>query len=83
MTDLQTKIDDKRVEGWSLHAEQGDRAVMVKRHYGGIGGHVLIALLTLWWTLGLGNIAYAAYHYFGRPDKIVVRDDGTDADTDE
>ena len=47
---------------------------MVKRHYGTLGDHVLIGLLTVWWTLGLGNVVYAASKYFGDADQKVVRD---------
>mgnify|MGYP006283197777 CR=1 FL=1 len=72
---LQRKVDDARVEGWSLDKEQGDRAIMVRRGYGTLGGHVLVALLTVWWTLGLGNVVYAAYKYFGDAEKKVIRDD--------
>lgn len=71
--DLQRKIDDAEVEGWALESEQNDRAVMTKRSYGSLGAHLLIALLTVWWTLGLGNVAYASYVYFSKADKKVLR----------
>lgn len=70
---LQQKIDDAKVEGWKVAEEQGDRAVMKKPNYGSLGGHALIALLTVWWTIGLGNVCYAAYKYFSHSDKKVVR----------
>lgn len=70
---LQQKVEDARVEGWEVNQEQGDRVVMVKRKYGTLGGHVLVALLTIWWTLGLGNVIYAAYKYFGDADTKVIR----------
>lgn len=72
---LQRKIEDAKTEGWTVESEGNDRAVMVKRGYGSLGGHVLVALLTVWWTAGLGNAAYAAYHYFGNADKKVLRND--------
>ena len=70
---LQRKIDDAKVEGWKLSKEQGERAIMKRPNYGSLGGHILIALLTVWWTLGLGNVAYAAYKYFADSEKKVVR----------
>lgn len=70
---LQRKIDDAKVEGWKLSEEQGERAVMKKPNYGSLGGHVLVALLTVWWTIGLGNVCYAAYKYFSHSDTKVVR----------
>lgn len=32
--------------------------------YGSVKNHVIIALLTVWWTAGLGNIAYLAYCFY-------------------
>lgn len=72
---LQQKVDDAKVEGWKLKSEQGDRVIMYKPNYGSLGGHVIIALLTVWWTLGLGNVLYAAYKYFAHSDKYVIRDE--------
>lgn len=77
---LQRKIDDARIEGWSLESEQTNRAVMVRRSYGSLGGHILVFLLTVWFTLGLGNVAYAAHVYFNRAEKKVLR---ADADEDD
>lgn len=72
---LQKKVDDAEIEGWNVKSEQGDRVVMMKPNYGSLGGHVLIALLTVWWTLGLGNVLYSAHRYFYKSDKRVIRDD--------
>ena len=72
---LQQKVEDAKIEGWEVDKEQGDRVVMVKRKYGSLGGHILIFLLAGWWTIGLANVAYAAYKYFGDADTKVVRAD--------
>lgn len=73
---LQRRIDDAKVEGWSLDEQQGDdRAVMVRRGYGTLGAHGLVFLLTIWWTFGLGNVLYAAKKYFYDADKRVIRVD--------
>jgi hypothetical protein len=72
---LQKQIEDAQIEGWNIDTETDDRAVMVKHNYGTLGAHVLVALLTIWWTLGLGNVCYAAYKYFGDTDKKVLRID--------
>lgn len=71
---LRRKVEDTEVEGWQVQSEQGDRVVMVKHDYGSLGGHALIALLTVWWTFGIGNALYAAYRYFGKADKKVIRE---------
>ncbi|WP_187432961.1 PH domain-containing protein [Natronococcus pandeyae] len=32
--------------------------------FGSLKLHVVIALLTIWWTFGLGNLAYGGYKYY-------------------
>lgn len=71
--ELRTKVEDAQVEGWKVDSEQGEKVVMMKPSYGTLGGHVLIALLTVWWTFGIGNALYAAFKYFGDSDKKVIR----------
>ena len=43
-----------------------------KKTRGTTGGHVVCALLTAWWTIGLGNLTYAliAHH---TAEKVLVR----------
>ena len=69
------QIEDETVEGWSVKEDGDDRVVMMKANYGSMGAHVLVALLTIWWTLGIGNALYAAYKYFGDSPTKVVRDE--------
>jgi hypothetical protein len=69
------QIEDENVEGWKVKEDGDERVVMHKPNYGSLGAHVLIAILTIWWTLGIGNALYAAYCYFGKSDKKVVRDE--------
>lgn len=68
------QIDDEQTEGWKIAEDGDERVVMFKADYGSLGGHVLVALLTVWWTFGIGNGVYAAYRYFAKRDKKVVRD---------
>ena len=71
---FERKIEDEKVEGWKVKEDGDERVVLIKPDYGSFGEHVLIALLTLWWTVGLGNVTWAAYRYFKSSDKKVVRD---------
>jgi len=70
---LKRRIEDAEIEGWELDKRQGDRAILKNRSYGSLKAHLLVALLTIWWTLGLGNVIYAAYVYFTKADTKVVR----------
>lgn len=81
--ELQQEIDDAKVEGWELQEETGEnRAVMVRRGYGTLGGHTLVLLLTFW-TFGFGNVCYAAYKYFVDKEKRVLRVNEAEVSTDD
>jgi hypothetical protein len=65
------RVDDKRemeqvtedflTRGYKVKNE-GQRSTMVKNHTWGSGtGHIVVAVLTIWWTLGIGNAVYAIY----------------------
>lgn len=60
---LQREIDDLVSRGWRIEKESDDRVVMVDREFGSLGSHLVVALLTFWWTMGLGNVAWGAYKY--------------------
>lgn len=55
---LQDKVDAAKVNGWKVRSQSDEKAVMIKRGDGSFFWHVVIALLTGWWTFGLGNIVY-------------------------
>jgi hypothetical protein len=38
--------------------EETSEYVLMKKHTGTLGGHLLVFLLTVWWTLGIGNLVY-------------------------
>jgi hypothetical protein len=65
------RIEDEMVEGWKVKEDGDERILMFKPNYGTLGGHLLVALATVWWTLGLGNVAYAGYKYMKSPTKVV------------
>lgn len=71
--DFEKRVEDEQVEGWSVKEDGDERVVLVKRGWGTLGGHVLVAALTFW-TFGLGNVIYAAYKYFVDTDEKVIRD---------
>lgn len=72
---FQRRLEDEEVEGWKIKDDGDERVVMMKPNYGSMGGHVLVAALTVWWTFGIGNALYAAYKYFSDTPTKVVRDE--------
>lgn len=69
------EIEDALATGWRIESEGPDRVVLVDRNFGSLGGHLVVALLTFWWTMGLGNLLYAAYKYVNDTRRRVVWDE--------
>ncbi|WP_440949891.1 hypothetical protein [Methanosphaerula subterraneus] len=67
---MQNTIEDYETAGWTLESSNDRMAIM--RQEGGWGslmGHVVVAIFTIWWTVGIGNLIYALYrHYSGRKE---------------
>nr|WP_242509240.1 zinc ribbon domain-containing protein [Natrinema altunense] len=75
---LERRIAAASREGWRLEHDFGDHAVLVRRTFGGVADHLLIALLTVWWTMGIGNVLYGAYRYVDGTERTVVRAESVD-----
>lgn len=57
--EMENLIDDYVTQGYAI-LEQSERNAMVqKKSWGTSDGHILWALLTFWWTIGIGNLIYA------------------------
>lgn len=65
--------DEFITQGYKIKSE-GDATLIVKREtWGSLVGHLLVALLTIWWTLGIGNLVYAlAVH---KSDEVMIKVD--------
>lgn len=74
---LQRQIDDLVAQGWRIEDEDTDRVVMVDREFGSLGSHLIVAVLTIWWTMGLGNLAWGAYKYVTESDRRVLWEGAT------
>jgi hypothetical protein len=74
---FESAVEDAKVEGWELQTK-GDRvATLVK--YGGWGsamGHLIVAVLTIWWTVGIGNLLYAIYRHYGGKQELQIKVEG-------
>lgn len=78
--DFQERVDAAREDGWRV-VEDGDERVVLKRtSYGSRLGHLLVGAATVWWSFGVGNLAYAAYEYVQHSEYKVLTGDVTDED---
>ena len=72
--ELENLIDDYVVRSYEI-VEQGQTSVMLRRKtWGSVGGHVLWAFLTFWWTVGLGNLAYALVAHYNA-ERVLLKID--------
>ena len=75
---LQREIDDLVAQGWTIEEEAPDHVVMIDREFGSLVSHLLIAILTFWFSMGLGNVVWAAYNYVANSRRRVLWEDGRD-----
>lgn len=59
--ELENAVDDYITQGYEV-ITQGEKSTLLrKKTWGSAGGHVMCAIATAWWTLGIGNAIYAVY----------------------
>ena len=71
---LQREKEDMVAEGWKPISES-DRTVVLHKD-GGVGSagtHLIVAILTVWWTFGLGNLLYLIYKKYGCIEELRLK----------
>ena len=58
--------------GWRIEDETADRVTLVDRTIGSPRTHLILAVLTIWWTMGLPNLLYGVYKYVADAERTVV-----------
>ncbi len=70
-------VDDYTVQGYQV-LNQGDKSALLrKKSWGSMGGHILWFILTFWWTVGFGNLIYALIAHYSA-EQILVKMDEVD-----
>jgi hypothetical protein len=69
---VRREITELVESGWRIESETPERVTLVKRNFGSAKNHLIIAVLTIWWLLGVPNLLYAAYKYFDDSDRTIV-----------
>src|SRR4051794_23611325 len=67
--------DDMITTGYKVKAEGENSVLMSNAGWGSVGGHIVVALLTVWWTLGLGNLVYALIAHYTQGDSVLIKID--------
>lgn len=78
--EMERSIDEFITRGFVLKS-QGERSAKLKdRDWGEAEVHVIIALLSAWWTFGLSNVLYALYKYVNAEEVIIkIEPESSDA----
>lgn len=75
--ELERSIDEFITRGYVLKSE-GERSAKLKdRDWGEAEVHVIIALLSAWWTFGLSNAIYALYKYVNADEVLIKVESGS------
>jgi len=59
--EMEQTIDDFVTQGYKIDSRGNRSAMMKEKDWGSGAGHIVVAALTIWWTLGIGNVLYAIY----------------------
>lgn len=70
--EVENVVDDFVTQGYEI-LERGENSVMLRKKSWGTGvGHFVVAIFTLWWTIGLGNVLYALFAHY-TAEKVLVK----------
>jgi len=62
--EMESRVEDFLTRGYKVKDRGETSTRLKKKNWGSGGGHIAVAALTIWWTFGVGNVAYALYKYF-------------------
>ena len=69
--EFDTLVDDYITQGYEVLTSGENTSLLRKKEWGSAGGHLVVALLTVWWTIGIGNLAYALFSHFSAEQVMV------------
>jgi hypothetical protein len=68
--------DDLITTGYSVKSTGSNTTLLSNAGWGTLGTHIIVAVLTIWWTFGLGNLIYAVYAH-SKGDEVLIKVDET------
>lgn len=71
-TELDESVDEFITRGYRVKSEGETSALLKERDWGDSGTHLILAVLTGWWTFGLSNALYAIYKY-ATAEEVVIK----------
>jgi hypothetical protein len=61
-------------QGYDVLKEGESTVLMRKSSWGSLIGHIVVALLTVWWTFGIGNLIYALIAHLTAEQVLLKQD---------
>ena len=62
--EFENLLDDYHTQGYEVINEGENSVLLRKKGWGSPGVHVIVGLLTVWFTLGIGNVVYALVAHY-------------------
>ena len=73
--EFENLLDDYHTQGYEVLNEGENSVLLRKKSWGPGGGRALWALLTVWWSLGLGYLSYAVIAHFSAEQVMLKIDE--------
>jgi len=73
--EMEKVVDDFMTQGYKIKNEGQNSTLLKKKTWGSGSGHIVTAVLTVWWTCGLGNVVYAVFKNM-TAEEVQVKVDG-------
>jgi hypothetical protein len=65
--------DEYVTQGYKVESAGENTTIVKKSTWGTTAGHIGVALLTIWWTFGIGNLIYAVVVH--KSDEVLIKVD--------
>jgi len=72
--ELERSVDEFITRGYRIKSEGETSTRLKQKDWGDAAMHLIIAVLTVWWTFGLANVLYAIYKRVNA-EEVVIRID--------
>ena len=66
-------IDEYVTLGYKVKERGELTCALEKVNYGSVVSHVIVAIISAWWTLFIGNVVWALYNYFSNSDRVLLK----------
>lgn len=70
---MEELVDDYVTTSYKI-VSQGESTTQLKENggFGTVGGHIIVLLLTGWWTFGIGNLIYGLIKYYSG-ERVLIK----------